>query len=234
MLQEYWQVYGLGGELVGEYKLTGGTPVLQKEYGYRGGQLLVVYDSTETGDKRWQWLVTDQLGTPRMIADLSGSLAGMKRHDYLPFGEELYAGTGIRSASTGYAAPDKVRQQFGAYERDIETGLDYFGARYLSSLQGRFTSVDPMLSSGDITKPQSWNRYSYSYNNPVNLIDINGLYVWGDGAGEEEKKAFRTALANLAEQQKKFKVGSSDYKRIGKVLWELPEKPQDIVVLGRG
>jgi RHS repeat-associated protein len=28
-------------------------------------------------------------------------------------------------------------------ERDIETGLDYFGARYLASTQGRFTGVDP-------------------------------------------------------------------------------------------
>jgi hypothetical protein len=35
------------------------------------------------------WMVTDQLGTPRMIFDKTGSLANTKRHDYLPFGEEL-------------------------------------------------------------------------------------------------------------------------------------------------
>jgi len=34
-----------------------------------------------------QWLVSDHLGTPRMILDQTGSLANMKRHDYLPFGE---------------------------------------------------------------------------------------------------------------------------------------------------
>lgn len=39
------------------------------------------------------WLVTDQLGTPRMIFDQGGSLANTSRHDYLPFGEELFAGT---------------------------------------------------------------------------------------------------------------------------------------------
>ena len=36
-----------------------------------------------------QWLVSDQLGTPRMIIDEAGTLANVKRHDYLPFGEEL-------------------------------------------------------------------------------------------------------------------------------------------------
>ncbi len=41
---------------------------------------------------RINWLVADHLGTPRMIADQTGSLAGIKRHDYLPFGEELFAG----------------------------------------------------------------------------------------------------------------------------------------------
>jgi hypothetical protein len=40
------------------------------------------------------WVVKDQLGTPRMIFDQTGSLANVKRHDYLPFGEELLAGTG--------------------------------------------------------------------------------------------------------------------------------------------
>jgi hypothetical protein len=38
------------------------------------------------------WLVTDQLSTPRIIIDKTGSLANVKRHDYLPFGEELLAG----------------------------------------------------------------------------------------------------------------------------------------------
>src|ERR1700752_2373048 len=45
-----------------------------------------------------QWLVTDHLGTPRMIVDQTGTLANVKRHDYLPFGEELFAPDGGRSA----------------------------------------------------------------------------------------------------------------------------------------
>jgi len=104
----------------------------------------------------------DQLGTPRMIIDQSGSLANVKRHDYLPFGEELFAPTGGRSATLGYTAGDGVRQQFTLKERDIETGLDYFEARYYSSSQGRFTSPDEPLVGQDASDPQTWNLYSYT------------------------------------------------------------------------
>jgi RHS repeat-associated protein len=40
-------------------------------------------------------------------------------------------------------------------ERDAETGLDYFGARYMSSAQGRFTSPDPENAGADLLLPQS-------------------------------------------------------------------------------
>jgi RHS repeat-associated protein len=118
-----------------------------------------------------------------MIIDQSGTLATIKRHDYLPFGEELFAGTGGRSAANGYGcAPgqqgctgDGVRQQFTSKERDVETGLDYFLARYYASLHGRFTGADPLISSGRASVPQSWNRYSYVLNNPLKLVDPYGL-----------------------------------------------------------
>jgi RHS repeat-associated protein len=137
--------------------------------------MLVVYDSTEVGDKQLQWLVQDQLGSTRMVVDLSGSLTGMKRHDYLPFGEELGAGVGIRTAGQGYPPPDdQVRQKFGGYERDNETGLDFAQARYFGSTQGRFTSVDPLQESATLGNPQSWNRYTYALNNPLVYIDPTG------------------------------------------------------------
>jgi len=122
-----------------------------------------------------RWLVTDQLGTPRMVVDRTGSLAGVTRHDYLPFGEELYAGAGGRADTQGYDADDNVRQKFTGYERDDESKLDYAQARYYASVQGRFTSLDPLLASGRVSNPQSWNRYTYVLNNPLRFIDPNGL-----------------------------------------------------------
>ena len=127
------------------------------------------------GDGQVRWLVSDQLGTPRMIFDHLGNLANMQRHDYLPFGEDLFAPTGGRSAAMGYAGGDGVRQQFTSKERDIETGLDYFGARYFSSVQGRFSSVDPVGTN--LTRqldPQQLNRYSLTRNNPLKYTDPDG------------------------------------------------------------
>ncbi len=77
-----------------------------------------------------------------MIIDKTGSLASVRRHDYLPFGEELVADQGARTSGLGYAA-DTVRQKFTQKERDNETNLDYFGKRYYASVQGRFTGCDP-------------------------------------------------------------------------------------------
>jgi RHS repeat-associated protein len=121
------------------------------------------------------WLVTDHLGTPRMVIDQTGGLANVKRHDYLPFGEELFAGTAGRTVAQGYSAADGVRQQFTQKERDIETGLDYFGARYFSSNQGRFTGADPAaIKRKHLINPQDLNRYSYVANNPLAFIDPDG------------------------------------------------------------
>ena len=58
--------------------------------------------------------------------------------------------------------------------RDNETGLDYFGARYYSGAQGRFTSADPLMASATVRNPQTWNRYAYGLNNPLRFIDPNG------------------------------------------------------------
>jgi RHS repeat-associated protein len=140
------------------------------------GQLVAEYTDPQPTGYGTSYLTADSLGTPRVITSSNGSVIG--RHDYLPFGEEIAASYGGRSGVTGYPATDKVRQQFTQKERDVETGLDYFGARYYGSTMGRFTSPDPLLSSGRPIHPQSWNQYSYVINQPLSLIDPNGL-DWG-------------------------------------------------------
>ncbi|MGE0175314.1 MAG: hypothetical protein AB7T49_21200, partial [Oligoflexales bacterium] len=152
---ETWMIYGIDGELVAEYAAAASSSSPQKEYGYRSGQMLI---AAETSPLKITWLVTDHLGTPRMnirgTGTDGGSLASVTRHDYLPFGEEQIAGIRVNGGAGqhGYEPPpDGVRQKFGSKERDTETGLDWFGpGRYFASVQGRFTSVDPLLSSGDV------------------------------------------------------------------------------------
>ncbi len=166
---ETWQVFGFDGELLAEYPVASGVPstYAQREYAYRGGDMLVV-----AGCDVARWLIKDQIGTPRILADVTGSLANIKRHDYLPYGEEVPVS--LRSGTYGYAA-DCLRQDFTTYERDDETGLDYAQARYYASKQGRFISVDPDLSSAGVSDPQTWNRYAYVGNHPLVLTDPSGL-----------------------------------------------------------
>jgi len=84
---------------------------------------------------------------------------------------------GGRTTAQGYGTYDGIRQQFTSKERDNESGLDYFGARYYSSAQGRFTSVDPENAGADPGDPQSWNSYAYARNNPLKFTDPDGRKI---------------------------------------------------------
>lgn len=53
--------------------------------------------------------------------------------------------------------------------------MDYFLARYYSSAQGRFTSIDPQNAGTTKKDPQSWNAYEYGRNNPMKYVDPDGL-----------------------------------------------------------
>ncbi len=71
-----------------------------------------------------------------------------------------------------------------AYERDTESSLDFAEARMYGYSHGRFTSPDPLAASANPIRPQSWNRYSYSYNNPYKFTDPSGMipeWVQKDG-----------------------------------------------------
>ncbi|MGI0015999.1 MAG: RHS repeat-associated core domain-containing protein, partial [Nitrososphaera sp.] len=63
-------------------------------------------------------------------------------------------------------------------ERDAESGLDYFGARYNSGPQGRFMNPDAPFADQQVNDPQSWNLYTYVRNNPLKYIDPTGRAVW--------------------------------------------------------
>src|SRR5205823_14296022 len=79
---------------------------------------------------------------------------------------------GVRTPQLGYNA-DSVRQKFTQKERDNETGLDYFLARYFASSQGRFTSPDNIAYSKTVD-PQTWNEYAYCRNGPLARTDPDG------------------------------------------------------------
>lgn len=80
-------------------------------------------------------------------------------------------------------------------ERDAETGLDYFGARYFSGAQGRFTSPDSP-SYSKLSYPQTWNLYAYAVNNPLAYVDPTGHDIVCANNAEQCQKDAAAATGN--------------------------------------
>src|SRR5258708_8796952 len=155
--------------IVGESDLAG---ILKTEYVFFDGERVARRDFP-AGTVSYYF--SDHLKTASVVTDATGTI--LDESDYYPWGGELQF---INNLDNHY--------KFTGKERDAESGLDYFGARYLSSGMGRFTSPDPMLNSGRPNEPQSWNRYSYVRNNPLARIDPTGLYDLNNTCGANDSK----------------------------------------------
>jgi RHS repeat-associated protein len=80
----------------------------------------------------------------------------------------------MTAAASASAQPSASSSHLTGKERDAETGLDWFEARYYSAPQGRFLSVDPESTGASKEDPQSWNAYAYTRNNPIKYTDPDG------------------------------------------------------------
>jgi RHS repeat-associated protein len=139
------------------------------------GNLAADYSTAQaTGTAGRYYRTTDHLGSTRLVTNSTGGV--VSRHDFGPFGEELAASSsaGNRNLVLGFGNTS-FRQKFTGKERDIDSNLDYFIARYYSSPMGRFNSVDPGGVGAGVSNPQSWNAYAYVYNNPLAFVDPLGL-----------------------------------------------------------
>jgi len=103
----------------------------------------------------------DPLGSVRAIVNDNGELISAQDYDAWGY---LLEGRTFDSDSTKY--------KFTGKERDKESEYDYFGSRYYDSRVGRWGQMEPLLDKYPQLSP-----YNYSLNNPLKLIDINGLDV---------------------------------------------------------
>jgi RHS repeat-associated protein len=154
-------------------------------YIYFAGALKAQYKNSTT-----YFLHRDHLGSTRLVTGVGGTI--VDKLDFLPFGGQIAGGT-------------STTHKFTSKERDAESGLDYFGARYFSAAQGRLTSPDPGNVGAYPRDPQSWNAYAYTGNNPLSRIDPDGLdysvCTTDENGGEQctyvaNDQSFEQALAN--------------------------------------
>jgi RHS repeat-associated protein len=147
----YW--YGTNPDPLLE---TNGSGTLTNEYIFFGGKRIARRDSSNNVI----YYLSDHLGTSRIVTNSSGTV--QDDSDFYPYGGER-----VVSSTSGN------HYKFTGKERDAESGLDNFGARYDSSQYGRFMTPDPL--GGHIEDPQTLNKYAYVRNNPLNLTDPTGL-----------------------------------------------------------
>lgn len=201
-------IYGIGGQQIAEF--DGATGALKKEYVYGASGLLATIEPTALNANGTRYITSDHLGSPRVVT--SSSAGVVSRHDYMPFGEELFSGG--RTFGMGYGTTDGIRQKFTSKERDNETTLDYFGARYFSGGQGRFTSADEFWKDSQIGDPQSWNKYAYVRNNPLRYIDPSGEKATVTITTDEAKKKGTIEIkASIAIWTKDGKISKEDTTR---------------------
>ena len=151
---------------------------------------------------------TDPSGTPLAMTDQNGIVVW--RADYKPFGEEQTITGTIEN-----------NEKFIGKEKDKETGLYYFGARYMDPKIGRFINPDPVDPVDQRTSktignllinPQRLNMYVYGLNNPYRYLDVAGkwaedvhsgigntkygTYHWAKQVGFSEQEARTIAIGN--------------------------------------
>jgi RHS repeat-associated protein len=161
--------------IVAESDLLGN---LQSEYVFFDGERVARKDFPSN---TVSYYFSDHLKTASVITDAAGSIKS--ESDYYPWGGELQ-----------FTNNDSNHYKFTGKERDNETGLDYFGARYYSNGLGRFITPDwsaipTPVPYAELSKPQSLNQYTYVRNIPTTSFDVDGH----DGAWEKFEIAVRLA-----------------------------------------
>jgi RHS repeat-associated protein len=151
----YWR--GLGSAPLSETDLAGN---VTNTYIFFNGQRIARSDSAGA----IHYYFSDHLGTHGVVENATGTVCEQDV-DYYPYGGQ----------QDDYCPNVAQHYKFTGKERDTESNLDNFGARYNASSMGRFMTPDP--STNLILRainPQRWNMYAYSINNPTNYVDPDG------------------------------------------------------------
>ena len=132
--------------------------------------------TTPDSTLRLRYYHQDHLGSSSSLTTSTGAMA--QQTAFYPFGQ-------VRCDFV----PGNVAEnyEFTQKERDAESGLHYFGARFLSPL-ARFTRVDPVVAADPpsaLLMPKRLNGYAYVNNSPLVLVDHDGMQDDDSGGGDD-------------------------------------------------
>lgn len=145
-----------------EYEVNGATTKQRSTYSL-AGQAIAIRERVNSNAPTFYYLYTDHLGSTSMMAYTMGGVLAGSTARYTPFGE--YVG--------GVAPSQTVTDRgFTGHQHNDSIKLIYMNARFYVPGLGRFASADTIVPNAG--NPQSYNRYSYVYNNPLNYTDPTG------------------------------------------------------------
>jgi RHS repeat-associated protein len=157
--------YYLDGEQIAFVTDGGGNETFHYLYGLNVDQVLaqdsfaINYQLSTINYSGMLWALADRLGSVDTLTDADGVVVDERTFD--SFGRLLSQSNPSVSFRYGYTGR----------ELDLESGLDYYRARYYDAAVGRFVSVDPMgFGAGDT------NLYRYVGNNSTNATDPSGMW----------------------------------------------------------
>jgi RHS repeat-associated protein len=153
----------LGGQVIAELNGSGGW---NRGYVHTGSQLLVIQYMGVS------WVHQEPYSKGQRITNSSGTVTATVELD--PWG-----GDTSRSANQAFQP-----HRFTTYERDANGGDDAMMRRYHGA-QRKFAQPDQYQGSYNFADPQSFNRYAYTQNDPVNFVDPSGLLLGAFGSGGE-------------------------------------------------
>ena len=116
------------------------------------------YISNDTTKEETFFYHSDHLGSTSYITD---DKANITQYDaYLPYGELLV---------DEHSSSENLPYKFNGKQFDEETGLYYYGARYMNPVTSLWYGVDPLAEKYTTT-----GGYAYTFDNPIKLIDPDG------------------------------------------------------------
>lgn len=132
------------------------------------GQIVAVQKKMIEGTSTLYYVYTDHLGNISVLSTVAEVIASNSNARYDPFGTFTTATPGSNPSIYNHGFTSHRHNNTGTNDID----LIYMNARYYMPEIGRFISPDTIVP--EPSNPQSYNRYVYTHNNPVNNTDPSG------------------------------------------------------------